>query len=128
MPPELLGADAIREFCRRTVSYFAERPGMVRLSLNDLAEVHHESPNAFDENEDIIVRSIDREAKLFGQHLGLEELGRKKLGEIAVSHRSIVLVLLSLTWLNQRDADAARVDEITDLASTFLLGLSKQFR
>ena len=127
IPSELRGPPAIREFCLRVVSYFAERPGIVRLSLNDLSEVHVSAPNAFDENEEIIVRTIDREAKFLSKNLKLEQLDRKTLGEIAISSRSMVLALLSLTWLNQREVDAARITEITDLATAFLLGLEKQF-
>ncbi|MES0880481.1 TetR/AcrR family transcriptional regulator [Roseibium sp. SCP14] len=125
-PEDLQGDAAIRELCLRSTRFFSERKGIVRLTLNDFAEVHDLEPNAFDKNEALIVHMLDLESEVIRRHLDLTGLSRRKLGEIAVSRRSMILSLLALTWLNKRETDAARVAEISDLASAFMLGLPSQ--
>lgn len=83
--------------------------------------------DAFDENEAIIVCGLDIEAELISRHLGLSKLGRKKLGQIAIARRSMILVFLSITWLNGKEVDEEREAEITDMVSAFLLGLQSQY-
>ena len=126
LPKELNGAAAIRELCFRTTTFLAQRKGIVRLALNDLAEVHDENPNAIDENEPQLVRLFDLEAALLAQHLKLGHLKRSKLGEIVVARRSMELTLLSLTWLNGREADEERIWEVSELVTAFMLGLPTQ--
>lgn len=127
VPPDgVQGADAIRALCLQSTRYLASRKGIVRLSLNDFAEVHDTNPNAFDDNEATIVAGLDVESELLAKHLGLGALGRRKLGQIAISRRSMILVLLSVTWLNGWEVDDNRISEISDLASAFLLGLPSQ--
>ncbi|KIC11519.1 hypothetical protein RA19_05610 [Leisingera sp. ANG-M1] len=128
LPEDLQGDGAVEELCLRTTRFFAERPGIVRLSLNDFAEVHHQTPNAFDENQALIVQMLDLEAEFHRRHLGLGHLSRKRLGEIATSRRSMILALLSLTWLNQKEVDEARVQEIAGLAAAFMKGLPAQLK
>ena len=126
LPQGLHGSEAIQELNRRTTRFLADRKGIVRLCLNDFAEVHDQNPNAFDDNEALIVRGLDIESDLIGRHVGLQALGRAKLGQIAIARRSMILVYLSVTWLNKREVDAVREREIVDLVSAFVLGLSSQ--
>ncbi len=126
LPPNKKGREAMAELCLRSTKYFAANEGLVRLSLNDFAEVHHQNPNAFDENVDDIVGMLDLEAVLIAQHLDLGNLSRQRLGEIAISRRSMIMTLLSVTWLNGKQVDAKRIKEIADLATAFMLGLPSQ--
>lgn len=126
LPEELQGEAAIREICIRTTRYMMERKGIVRLSLNDFAEVHIHDPNAFDENEALIVKYLDIESELISRHLGLGHLGRAKLGQIAIARHSMIMVYLSVTWLNNREVDEAREAEIIELVSALILGLPTQ--
>ena len=121
-----MGEAAVRELNRRSTHHLASRKGIVSLSLNDFAEANSPSRNAFDENEAEIVRGLDIETELLRHHLGLEALDRAKLGQIAIARRSMILVLLSVTWLNGREVDDQRETEIADMASKFLLGLPSQ--
>ncbi len=127
LPSEMRGEAAIRELILRTTRYFSARKGIVRLSLNDFAEVHEQVPNAFDVNEAQIIRILDLESALLADHLGLGKLGRRRLGEIATCHRAMVFTLLSMTWLNRRETDEARVQDIASLVSAFILGLPSQY-
>ena len=127
LPEELGGEAAIRELNRRTTRFLAARKGIVSLSLDDFAKAHDPTRDAFDENEAIIVHGLDLEAELISGHLGLSKLGRKKLGQIAIARRSMILVFLSVTWLNGKEVDEERESEITDMVSAFLLGLQSQY-
>ncbi len=126
LPPGLVGEDAIRELNRRTTSYLSQRKGIVSLSLIDFAEANSKTRTAFDENQSVIVKGLDVEANLIGLHLGLQRLGRAKLGQIAISRRSMILTLMSQTWLNKREVTKAREKEIANLVSAFVLGLPSQ--
>ena len=116
----------VRLLCQKMTEFYADRVGIVRLSLVDFADVHIKEPNAFDQNEDLIIRRIDLEAEILAQSLNLTNLSRKRLGEIVTSRRFMTLALLSLTWLNAQETDQARIREIAELAAAFVLGLPSQ--
>ena len=127
LPEELNGEAAIRELNRRTTRYLASKRGIVSLSLDDFAKAHDPTREAFDENEPIIVRGLDIEAELISRHLGLGALGRKKLGQLAIARRSMILVFLSVTWLHGKEVDEERKAEIVEMVSAFMLGLKSQY-
>lgn len=126
-PDDLIGEEAIREFNRRSTCYLAARKGIVSLSLNDFAEANSPGRIALDANEEGIVRGIDKEAEMFRKHLGLNAPDRAELGQIAIARRSMILVLLSMTWLNGREVDERREAEVAEIVSKFLLGLRSQY-
>lgn len=128
LPETLKGEAAIRELNRRTTHYLADKKGIVSLSLDDFAKAHDPTREAFDENEAVIVRGLDIESELLSHHLGLGALGREKLGKIAIARRSMILVFLSVEWLNGREVDEHRKAEIAEMVSMFLLGLPSQCR
>ena len=113
----------VRLLCLQMTEFYADRTGVVRLSLADFADVHIKEPNAFDHNKALIIRRIDLEAEILTQSLNLTHLSRKKLGEIVTSRRFMTMALLSLTWLNAQETDEARINEIAELAAAFVLGL-----
>ncbi|WP_170416156.1 TetR/AcrR family transcriptional regulator [Ruegeria atlantica] len=127
LPEGVNGEAAIRELNKRTTRYLAARKGIVSLSLDDFAKAHDPTRDAFDENEAIIVQGLDIEAELISRHLGLGKLGRKRLGQIAIARRSMILVFLSVTCLNGKEVDEQREAEIADMVSAFLLGLQSQY-
>ena len=128
LPEELIGEAAIRELNLRTTHYLAAKKGIVSLSLDDFAKAHDPTREAFDDNEAIIVQGLDTEAELLSRHLGLGSLGREKLGKIGIARRSMILVFLSVEWLNGREVDEDKKNEIAEMVSAFLLGLPSQYR
>lgn len=121
LPADLDAEEAIREYFLRSTRYFATRSGIARLTINDFAEVHHSDPNAFDRNEETIVRLIDGEAKILGRHPGFSHFSRSKLGEISVSGQAMILMLLGLTWINGKETDEPRIQEVATFVADMIL-------
>lgn len=125
--PDDLDADAaIREYLLRSTRYFATRSGIARLTINDFAEVHHANPNAFDSNEKTIVKLIDEEAKILRRHSGFARLSRAKLGEISISGQAMILMLLGVTWINGKETDAHRINEVASFTAEMILSYANK--
>lgn len=121
VPANLDAEAAIREYFLRSTRYFATRVGIARLTINDFAEVHQNSPNAFDNNEETIVKLIDGEAKILSRHSGFAQLNRSKLGEISISGQAMILMLLGITWINGRETDQHRIQEVATFTADMIL-------
>lgn len=122
VPSGMQGHDAVRELCLRSAKYMAQRKGVARLILNDFAEVHGDK-NAFDENEEHLIRLYDRECAFLAKHLRLGDMSRKRLGQVALSRLSMIIVLLAQRWISGSDPAEEQVQEIADLVASFVIGL-----
>lgn len=126
LPANLTKDAAIREWCLRSTRYFADRKGVARLVLLDLAEVKTVKETAFDVNENRIVEMIDKEAALLAEHLGIGHVGRPYLGKIALARTTMTISLLAQRWLNGWETEDPDIQEIAGIVSAFLLGLPGQ--
>ncbi len=126
MPDGLDAEAATVELCRRSVRFFATRPGIARLTISDFAEVHEKNPNAFDVNQKTIVELIDREADILRRNPGFSDLDRRRLGEISISRQAMTLMLLGISWINERETDEARIAEIATMVSDMILAYASK--
>jgi hypothetical protein len=87
-----------------------------------VAEVHAVK-NAFEENEEVLIRLYDQEIAFLTEHLGLCDLTWQRLGQVALSRLSMTIVLSAQRWISGQDPTREQVAEIADLVTAFMLGV-----